>query len=309
MPFTQNALMADKRDIDNIYTLIDKLFRMSIGETADFTNALYEGDFSLTLEEAQRKKHEYIAGMLGIGKGSRVLDMGCGWGPILNYLREIGAEGIGLTLSDGQAAACRKNGFEVYVKDFRTVTPTDYGTFDAATCVGAMEHICSVKEWKAGKQDEIYRRFFKTAHDLLPSGGRFYVQTMTFHKNMIPYEQFDITADKNSPEYVIALVEKENPGSWLPYTPQQVIEAAGGMFKLIDQSNGRLDYIETIKQWKRRFKRFQLQKYLVYLSMVPRFITDPEFRYQLNILLEDPIRKAFELEMMDHYRFVFEKVT
>ena len=75
--------MADRKDLDFTYSLIDRIFRLSLGELADFSGAKYDGDFSLTLEEAQRRKHDYIAEQIGIGPGRRVLDLGCGWGPLL----------------------------------------------------------------------------------------------------------------------------------------------------------------------------------------------------------------------------------
>jgi cyclopropane-fatty-acyl-phospholipid synthase len=73
--------LADRVDIDFTYSLIDRIFRLSLGELADFSGAKYDGDFSLSLEQAQRRKHEYVAEQIGIEPGKRVLDLGCGWGP------------------------------------------------------------------------------------------------------------------------------------------------------------------------------------------------------------------------------------
>ena len=104
--------MAEKKDLDFTYTTIDKIFRLSIGEIADYSGAKYDGDFSMTLEEAQLAKHKFIADMLNIRAGSRVLDMACGWGPFSRYItKERKATSIGLTLSQGQADACRKMDF------------------------------------------------------------------------------------------------------------------------------------------------------------------------------------------------------
>ena len=75
--------MASQQDLEFTYSTIDKVFRLSVGETGDYSGAMYNGDFSLTLEEAQRQKHQFIADSLRIGKGTKVLDMGCGWGPFL----------------------------------------------------------------------------------------------------------------------------------------------------------------------------------------------------------------------------------
>src|SRR3712207_3551822 len=113
--------MANQKDLEFTYSLIDRLLRLSLGELADFSGAKYDGDFSLTLEEAQRRKHEYVAESIGIDAGRRVLDLGSGWGPLLNFIRARDATGLGVTLSTAQAEACRRHGLEVQVRDARTV--------------------------------------------------------------------------------------------------------------------------------------------------------------------------------------------
>jgi len=301
--------MAEKNDLDFTYTTIDKIFRLSIGETGDYSGAKYDGDFSMSLEEAQKAKHKFIADSLNIKKDSKVLDMACGWGPFSKYvIQERGANSLGLTLSQGQAEACNRNGLNVLVKDCRYVKPEDFGMFDAIACIGGLEHFCSVEEWKAGKQEKIYHDFFQILYNLLPTGGRFYMQTMTFSKNMIDYEQFDINAKKGSAAHVCALMAKEFPGSWLPYGPEMVIKNAEPHFKLISQSSGRLDYIETIGQWRKKFRKFNLKKYWLYLSLIPKYLTDKEFQHQVAIFRISPNRVCFEREIMDHYRLVFEKI-
>jgi cyclopropane-fatty-acyl-phospholipid synthase len=301
--------MANKNDLDFTYTTIDKIFRYSMGETGDYSGARYEGNFSITLEEAQKAKHKFIADSLNINKGSKVLDMACGWAPFIRYItEERGATAIGLTLSEGQAKACQKNGFNVIVMDCRYVKPEDFGTFDAITCIGGLEHFCSVEEWKEGKQEQVYKDFFQTIYKLLAPGGRFYMQTMVFSKNMLKFEEIDINAHKGSAPHVLALMVKQFPGSWLPYGPEMVERNAAPNFKLISKSSGRLDYIETINQWRKKFRKFHLLKYSLYLSLIPRYITDQEFRHLVAIFRISPNQVCFKKEIMDHYRLVFEKV-
>src|SRR3954453_21461054 len=149
--------MAERRDLEFTYSLIDRIFRLSLGELADFSGAKYDGDFSLRLEEAQRRKHDYVAEQIGINEGKRVLALGCGWGPLLNDIRRRGAAGVGVTLSSAQAAACRRHGLEVHLRDARQVTAETFGPFDAIASLGAFEHFCSEEDYRAGRQEEVYR--------------------------------------------------------------------------------------------------------------------------------------------------------
>lgn len=300
--------MANQKDLDFTYTTIDKIFRLSIGQTGDYSGAMYNGDFSLSLEQAQEQKHKFIAESLNIGEGSKVLDMACGWGPFLTYINKLGAKTTGVTLSQGQAEACQQRGLNVKVMDCRLIRPEHFGTFDAVTCIGGMEHFCSIEEWKAGKQDEVYANFFRNLAELLPVGGRYYMQTMVFSKNMLPLEKISLKSPKDSDSYALALMIAQFPGSWLPYGAEQVIRNAEPYFKLISKSSGRLDYIETIGQWRKRFRKFNLQKYLLFLSLIPRILTNKSFRDLVAVFRHSPNRVCFQRETMDHFRLVFEKV-
>src|SRR5256884_3659203 len=153
--------MADRDDLEFTYSLIDRIFRLSLGELADFSGAKYDGDFSLSLEEAQRRKHEYVAEQIGIGPDRRVLDLGCGWGPLLNFIRSRGATGVGVTLSSAQAAACRKHDLDVHLFDAQGLDRESFGPFDAVASLGAFEHFCAPEEYRADRQEEIYRGLFQ----------------------------------------------------------------------------------------------------------------------------------------------------
>lgn len=298
--------MATPAEMDFAYSLTDRLFRLSVGELASFSGAKYDGNFSLTLEEAQRRKHEFAVSELQVPRGARVLDLGCGWGAMLAFLRERGLQGVGVTLSRGQQQACRSHGLEAHLHDAREVTRETFGPFDGLVSLGAFEHFCSIDEYRLGRQDAIYADLFANVATTIPKGGRFFLQTMVFGRNMIPLEQIRLDAPRLSDAHVLALLQKTFPGSWLPYGAEQVERNAAPHFRLVKKESGRLDYIETIRVWRERFGRVTPRKLLLWASLVPKYLTSSDFRHAfVSGISANTI--AFERELFDHYRFVFEK--
>jgi cyclopropane-fatty-acyl-phospholipid synthase len=300
--------MANRDDLEFTYSLIDRIFRLSLGELADFSGAKYDGDFTLSLEEAQRRKHAYVAEQIGIEPGRRVLDLGCGWGPLLDFVRSRGATGVGVTLSSAQAASCQRHGLDVHLHDAREVTRERFGPFDAVASLGAFEHFCSPDEHRAGRQEEIYRALFARVASLLPEGGRFYLQTMVFGSNMIPVDRIDIHAARDADAWYLALLGRQFPGSFLPYGQEQIIRNAEPHFRLVSSESGRLDYLETIRQWRTRFAAPSLKKTLLKLQLLPRWLTSADFRLAFTSGVSAN-SVCFERQLLDHYRLVFEKTA
>jgi cyclopropane-fatty-acyl-phospholipid synthase len=298
--------MADRSDLDFSYSLTDRVIRLALGELADFSGAKYDGDFTLSLEQAQRRKHEYVAEQIGIQPGRRVLDLGCGWGGLLAYIRSVGATGVGVTLSSAQVAACRRHGLDVHLHDALAVTRESFGAFDAVASLGAFEHFCSPEDYRAGHQEDIYRGLFERVAGVLPEKGRFYLQTMVFGRNMIPIDEVDRHAPRDSDAWYLAMMRAAFPGSFLPFGQEQVVRCAAPHFRLVSSVSGRLDYIETIRQWDRRTEAWNPRMALLKLRLLPRWLTDPNFRFAYTSNASSN-SACFERELMDHYRMVFEK--
>ncbi len=305
--------MADRSDLDFTYSLTDRVFRLSMGELADFSCAKYDGDFSMSLEQAQRRKHEYVGEQVGIKAGRRLLDLGCGWGPLLDYARRRGAVGLGLTLSSAQLASCTRHGLDVRMDDARRISRGAVGQFDAAASLGAFEHFCSLEEYRAGLQEQVYRRFFAGVADVLPAGGRLYLQTMVFGRNMPSPERIDLDALTGTPlpargsdAWLLALLGRQFPGSWLPFGREQLVRCAAPSLTLLSSSNGRLDYIETIAQWNARIGAPSLRKTALKAMLVPRWLTSRDFRLAFTSGVSAN-KACFERELLDHWRLVFEK--
>jgi cyclopropane-fatty-acyl-phospholipid synthase len=303
---TYDPRTADRKDIDFSYTLTDRVIRLALGEVNDFSGAKYDGDFSLTLAQAQRRKHEFVAEQVGIGPGKRVLDLGCGWGGMLDHIREVGAEGVGVTLSSAQVESCRKHGFDVHLFDARDLTPEAFGRFDAVVSMGAFEHFCSPDDYDAGRQDDVYRNVFERVASVLPHRGRFYLQTMVFGRNMIPPEDVSRDAPRDSDAWYLAMMRAAFPGSWLPFGRGGVTRCAEPWFELIESQSGRLDYMQTIREWDERTEGWSPRMALLKLRLLPRWLTDSNFRFAFTSGASSNLI-CFERELLDHWRLVLEK--
>ncbi|MGB3097940.1 MAG: SAM-dependent methyltransferase, partial [Solirubrobacterales bacterium] len=77
-------------------------------------------------------------------------------------------------------------------------------------------------------------------------------------------------------------------------------------FRLVESTSGRLDYIETIKQWRARFAERSLRKSLLKLRLIPRWLTSSEFRLAFTSGVSAN-SVCFERELLEHYRLVFER--
>jgi cyclopropane-fatty-acyl-phospholipid synthase len=301
--------MASLKQIESTYDYMDHIFRTILGNHGDITCAMFNGDFSLSLEEAQKAKHKYVLNGIQFKPGDRVLDIGCGWGPMLNALKDAGGEGVGLTISPAQAKACRTSHLCAELKDWKDIEPKSFGKFDGIVSLGAFEAFCSVEELLEDRQEEIYSRFFKLCHELLKRNKRLFLQTMTWGRKIPVPADLDIKKPKMSDEWVLGYLAKFYPGSWLPDGLEQIQKCAAPYFRLVSENNGRIDYIQTLKEWGEKIGQFDVRKFLFELRLLPKYLTDKTFRQQITSLKYSCNRICFEREIMSHQRLVFEKVN
>lgn len=304
--------MATQKDIEALYDWVHFFHVLRSGDYADFSCAFFDGHFNRTLAGAQRAKHQWVLDGLRFQPTNRILDVGCGWGPMLKAVGRRGGHALGLTLSSAQAKYCTAKGLKVAIQDWKTARPYTLGIFSGIICIGAFEHFCSMDEYIHGEQDGIYRDFFAFCSHILPSGGRLFLQTMTWGKTVPNTEAINLNAPEGSPERILARLARFYPGSWPPSGKQQIISAASKHFNFLHSSNGRLDYIETLNRWGQDtinlLKPWRLPKALwAAVRLLPRYCSDPNFRIQIESLWRNDQQECFQREIMSHERMFFEK--
>lgn len=308
--------MATKKQISRTYNWMEKVFLLSLGMWADITNALFRGNFTLSLAAAQKRKHQLIVEKLGLTKGKTLLDIGCGWGPLMHYCRTQGINATGLTLSTGQYTHCRKHKFKTYLQSWE-----EFNTrflFDGIAAVGSFEHFCSVNAYLRGRQDDVYRKFFKYCYDHSVPESSLYMQMMMWGKEVPNYLK-DILgqedAEKYSYSWHLNRLSYFYPGSWLAADMEQLKRCAAGYYELEWEEDGTADYIHTMKQWSAAFKKFSWRKWTMKQTLIGRYLLahinplDRAFRYQIEALQARSNQWCFEQGIMCHKRMVFKRVN
>ena len=83
------------------------------------------------------------------GQGARVLEIGCGAGATLGWLRQSGVarETIGVEIVEAAASQARAFADKVHCLDFeRQDLPAEHGEFDIILCLDVLEHM--IDPWK-----------------------------------------------------------------------------------------------------------------------------------------------------------------
>ncbi len=162
-----HSLRRDRAAIAHHYDAGNAFFRLFLDESMTYSCAIFSRG-AQTLEDAQQTKHELVATKLALQRGDRVLDVGCGWGAFaIHAAREHGAQVLGITLSEEQAALAQDRvrdagmagAVEIRLADYREL---DAEPFDAIASVGMVEHVGEA-------QIDVYAA---QLHRLLRPGGR-----------------------------------------------------------------------------------------------------------------------------------------
>jgi len=228
-----NPMAKAQRNVAHHYDLSDKLYELFLDDNRQYTCGYFE-DPEDDLETAQERKQAHIAAKLCVKPGQRILDIGCGWGGLAQYLAaESDAEVTGITLSEHQLEFATLEAARLNLDQKVTYALQDYrnihDTYDRIVSVGMFEHV-GVPH---------YKKFFSKLHAALNDDGVALLHTIG---------RADGPSATNSwiKKYIF-------PGGYIPALSEivPIIEHAG--FYITDIEILRLHYAETLRAWRRRF--------------------------------------------------------
>lgn len=231
-----------RRNIAEHYDLSNDLFAAFLDETMTYSCALYT-QFPATpddLASAQRRKIDRLLDMAEVGHGSRILEIGTGWGELCIRAAARGAHVHSVTLSAEQqrlarlrvAAAGLADSVQIELSDYRDVE----GCYDAVVSVEMIEAV-GYHSWQ---------RYFAALQRLVRPGGRVAIQAITMpHTRML--------ASRNTRTWIQKYIF---PGGLLPSTRAifDITERHNGLHT-IDMTSLRPHYAETLRLWREQFIR------------------------------------------------------
>lgn len=177
---TDNA----QANIAHHYDLSNELFRLFLDPTLSYSSALFDGDpataTAADLEDAQGRKIERLLDLAEVGAGTRVLEIGSGWGELAVRAARRGATVRTITLSVEQQALARERIAAAGLSDSVSVELCDYrdvdGTYDAVVSVEMIEAV----GW------QYWQTYFEKVDAVLAPGGRAAIQAITMpHDRML----------------------------------------------------------------------------------------------------------------------------
>jgi cyclopropane-fatty-acyl-phospholipid synthase len=236
----ENTPQGSRSNIHAHYDLSNELFEQFLDSTMSYSAAWFGGGRRAEdLETAQLRKIDAILDYAGIGAGSRVLEIGTGWGSLAVRAARRGAQVTTVTLSGEQAEAARARAAAAGVDDAVDVQLRDYrevrGEYAAIVSVEMIEAV----------GERYWPTYFAALDRLLAPGGRIAIQAIT-----MPHER--MLATRHSYGWIQKYIF---PGGLIPSL--RAIDdslAAHTRLRVRGQRGLGQHYAETLRRWRRSFE-------------------------------------------------------
>ena len=235
-----NSRAQARRNIAEHYDLSNDLFAELLDETMTYSSALFDKRPAspADLPDAQRRKIDRLLDTARVGPGSRVLEIGTGWGELCLRAAARGAHVHSITLSAEQQRLARHRVAEAGLSDRVDIDLCDYrdvyGRYDAVLSVEMIEAV-GYRFWPT---------YFQTLDRLVMPGGRVAIQAIT-----MPHDR--MLATRNTYTWIQKYIF---PGGLLPSTEAILgITERHTRLRTVDMFSLRPHYAETLRLWRERF--------------------------------------------------------
>jgi cyclopropane-fatty-acyl-phospholipid synthase len=236
-----NTPEGSRSNIQQHYDLSNDLFALFLDKTLTYSSAVFQSfpaDFT-RLPDAQHRKIDRLLDLAEVGPGTRLLEIGTGWGELAIRAAGRGAEVVSLTLSAEQRTLAMERIREAGHQDRATVLLADYreatGSYDAVVSVEMVEAV-GAEYWPA---------YFTALDRLLAPGGRVALQAITMADHRLLATQDTYTWIH---KYIF-------PGGLIPSVEALTRTAEKHTGLRLTRCDGYgAHYAETLRLWRERFE-------------------------------------------------------
>jgi cyclopropane-fatty-acyl-phospholipid synthase len=237
----RNTVEGSRANIEAHYDLSNELFAGFLDETMTYSSAMFDGAppyADQPLATAQQRKIGTLLDRAQVGRGTRLLEIGTGWGGLALVAARRGARVTSVTLSSQQLALAQRRVDEAGLADLVELRLQDYrevrGRYDAVVSVEMIEAV----------GEEFWPEYFSTLDRLLAPGGTIAIQSilMDHHRLLATRSSFGWIQ-----KYIF-------PGGLIPSVraiDDTLTEHTG--LRVAERHHFGIHYAETLRRWRERF--------------------------------------------------------
>ena len=194
-------------------------------------------DLNKSVEVAQKAQHDFILDKLDVKEGTRIIDLGCGYGNLLNEAKKRGAKCFGVSLSEPQIKYLKnKLNIDGIVCDYHNLPDELNGKFDCMVSNGSLEHLAFIEDKKNNLHDKQYEEFFENTDKLFdPNSNNKKRFISCLHKDTERVKKWNLWDWFNA--YIIQMTY----GGYYPDAPNGLTKNMKN-YKIIYQYNAMKDY-------------------------------------------------------------------
>jgi cyclopropane-fatty-acyl-phospholipid synthase len=230
----RNTRRGSRRNIAAHYDLGNAFYALWLDRGMQYSSALFSND-GQTLEAAQDAKLARVMQLLDIAGGERVLEIGCGWGALMERLKPH-CQVSGITLSAEQLTFAQQRlrgtasgGVDLRLQDYRDVQ----ARYDRIVSIEMIEAV----------GERYWPLYFETLRKALTPEGTVVLQAITIADDR--FEKY-----RRQPDFIQSYIF---PGGVLPTVEIIRTQAARVGLELIAHEPFGDSYARTLAVWRERF--------------------------------------------------------
>ena len=233
----KNTKNRSKENIAKHYDLGNDFFSLWLDKTLTYSSAVFENS-KQDLLEAQNNKYQKLINLLKPSNGSKILEIGCGWGGFAEIAaKEFKCNVVGLTLSKEQASFARDRMAKAQLSNLVDIRIQDYRDVQ-----GSYDKIVSIEMFEAVGQEH-WNNYFSIIGDRLKRGGKAAIQSITIADPF--FDKY-----KKEPDFIQKYIF---PGGVLPSPTAFNSSITKAGLVISDAYFFGKSYAETLRRWQKTF--------------------------------------------------------